>query len=134
MYVISPAGACYDRGVPLERGPELARAICAASGETDDRPQVWQTTADRVRAGQTVTREDHVATIDDLAELEAFRQCVAEAGRTRVVAIVRSRRELQEEVGASVRLRAMRKAAESRDVRVDAFKDFRGSLTRTDRL
>ena len=48
------AGACYARGVPLTQGPELARAICAASGETDDRPQVWATTADRVRAGQAV--------------------------------------------------------------------------------
>lgn len=64
------AGACYDRGVPLERGPELARAICAASGETDDRPQVWQTTADRVRAGQTVTGYGHLATHwPDLAAL-----------------------------------------------------------------
>jgi hypothetical protein len=41
------AGAVYGRGFPLERGPELARAICAVTGETDDRPQVWQTTADR---------------------------------------------------------------------------------------
>lgn len=55
------AGACYARGVPLDRGPELARAICAASGETDDRPQVWQTTADRVRAGQAVTGYGHLA-------------------------------------------------------------------------
>jgi hypothetical protein len=55
------AGACYDRGVPLERGPELARAICAASGESDDRPQVWQTTADRVRSSQVVTGYGHLA-------------------------------------------------------------------------
>lgn len=55
------AGACYARGVPLDRGPELARAICAASGETDDRPQVWQTTADRVRSGQQVTGYGHLA-------------------------------------------------------------------------
>jgi hypothetical protein len=55
------AGACYARGVPLERGPELARAICAASGESDDRPQVWQTTADRVRGGQGVTGYGYLA-------------------------------------------------------------------------
>ena len=55
------AGACYARGVPLERGPELARAICAASGESDDRPQVWQTTADRVRNGQGVTGYGYLA-------------------------------------------------------------------------
>jgi hypothetical protein len=41
------AGAVYGRGFPLERGPDLARAICSVTGETDDRPQVWQTTADR---------------------------------------------------------------------------------------
>lgn len=55
------AGACYDRGVPLAQGAELARAICAASGETDDRPQVWQTTADRVASGQAVTGYGHLA-------------------------------------------------------------------------
>ena len=55
------AGACYARGVPLDRGPELARAICAASGESDDRPQVWQTTADRVRGGQGVTGYGYLA-------------------------------------------------------------------------
>lgn len=49
------AGACYARGVPLDRGPSLGAAICAASGETDDRPQVWQTTADRFASGQAVT-------------------------------------------------------------------------------
>ena len=27
----------------------------------------------KLRAGETVTREDHVATIDDLAELDAFK-------------------------------------------------------------
>ena len=35
----------------------------------------------KLRAGQTVTREDHVATIDSLAELDAFKRGVAEAGR-----------------------------------------------------
>ena len=35
----------------------------------------------KLRAGQTVTREDHVATIDDLAELDAFKAGVTEAGR-----------------------------------------------------
>lgn len=49
------AGAVFSRGVPPEVGAELGRAIVAVSGETDDRPQVWQTTADRVRAGQAVT-------------------------------------------------------------------------------
>lgn len=49
------AGACYDRGVPLEQGPALARAICAASGESDDRPQVWATTAAKVREGHNYT-------------------------------------------------------------------------------
>lgn len=55
------AGACYDRGIPLDDGPELARAICAHSGETDDRPQVWQTTAARLRGGQAVTGFGHLA-------------------------------------------------------------------------
>lgn len=55
------AGACYARGIALDHGPELARAICAASGETDDRPQVWQTTADRARSGQPVTGYGHLA-------------------------------------------------------------------------
>ncbi len=55
------AGACYDRGVPLEQGPTLARAICAASGETDDRPQVWETTADKARAGGSYTSFGHLA-------------------------------------------------------------------------
>lgn len=55
------AGACYARGIPLDQGASLARAICAASGETDDRPQVWQTTADRVRSGQQVTSYGHLA-------------------------------------------------------------------------
>ncbi|HSN27131.1 MAG TPA: hypothetical protein VLT45_12620, partial [Kofleriaceae bacterium] len=40
--------------MPLERGPDLARAICAVTGEADDRPQVWQTTADRVASGRPV--------------------------------------------------------------------------------
>ena len=35
----------------------------------------------KLRAGETVTREDHVATIDDLAELDAFKAGVTEAGR-----------------------------------------------------
>lgn len=35
----------------------------------------------KIRAGQTVTREDHVATIDDLAELDAFKAGVTQAGR-----------------------------------------------------
>ena len=35
----------------------------------------------KLRAGQTGTREDHVATIDDLAELDAFKAGVTEAGR-----------------------------------------------------
>ena len=34
----------------------------------------------KLRAGETVTREDHVATIDDLAELEAFRQASPKPG------------------------------------------------------
>jgi hypothetical protein len=55
------AGACYARGVPLEQGPTLARAICAASGETDDRPQVWETTAEKVRAGAPHTGYGHLA-------------------------------------------------------------------------
>lgn len=52
----------------------------------------------KIRAGQTVTREDHVATIDDLAELEAFRQGVAEAGRMTgdlMTAIIRRQVQLQ---------------------------------------
>jgi len=52
----------------------------------------------KLRAGQTVTREDHVATIDDLAELEAFRQGVAEAGRMTAeltTAILRRQVQLQ---------------------------------------
>lgn len=48
------AGACYSRGVPVERGPELARAIMSVTGETDDRPQPWQTTGERVRSGRPV--------------------------------------------------------------------------------
>lgn len=55
------AGACYARGVPTERGADLARAICAASGETDDRPQVWETTAEKVRSGQGFTGYSHLA-------------------------------------------------------------------------
>lgn len=55
------AGACYARGVPLDRGPSLAAAICAASGETDDRPQVWETTAEKVRAGAPHTGFEHLA-------------------------------------------------------------------------
>ena len=35
----------------------------------------------KIRAGQTVTREDHVATIDDLAKLDAFKAGVTQAGR-----------------------------------------------------
>lgn len=35
----------------------------------------------KLRAGETVTREDHVATIDDLAELDAFKAGVTQAGR-----------------------------------------------------
>ena len=52
----------------------------------------------KIRAGQTVTREDHVATIDDLAELEAFRRGVAEAGRVTadlMTAIARRQVQLQ---------------------------------------
>jgi hypothetical protein len=49
------AGACYARGVPLDGGPALARAICAASGESDDRPQVWETTAEKIRSGAAHT-------------------------------------------------------------------------------
>ena len=52
----------------------------------------------KLRAGETVTREDHVATIDDLAELEAFRQGVAEAGRMTadlMTAIARRQVQLQ---------------------------------------
>jgi len=49
------AAACYERGVPLADGPSLARAICSHSGESDDRPQVWETTAQRVAGGQVVT-------------------------------------------------------------------------------
>ena len=55
------AGACYARGVGLLDGPALARAICAHSGESDDRPQVWETTADRIRSGQAVTGYGHLA-------------------------------------------------------------------------
>ena len=52
----------------------------------------------KLRAGETVTREDHVATIDDLAELEAFRRGVAEAGRMTAdltTAILRRQVQLQ---------------------------------------
>ena len=52
----------------------------------------------KIRAGETVTREDHVATIDDLVELEAFRQGVAEAGRMTadlMTAIARRQVQLQ---------------------------------------
>lgn len=64
------AGACYARGVPLDRGPALAEAICVYSRETDDRPQVWQTTADRVRSGQAVEGYGHLAkTWPDLAAI-----------------------------------------------------------------
>ena len=52
----------------------------------------------KLRAGETVTREDHVATIDDIAELEAFRQGVAEAGRMTadlMTAIARRQVQLQ---------------------------------------
>lgn len=55
------AGACYARGVALDAGPALAEAICAASGETDDRPQVWETTAAKVRAGAPHTGFEHLA-------------------------------------------------------------------------
>lgn len=55
------AGACYARGVALDEGPELARAICASSGESDDRPQVWETTAERIRAGAGHTGFGHLA-------------------------------------------------------------------------
>jgi len=54
------AGACYARGVPLDRGPELARAICAASGDSDDRPQVWETTAEKIRSGAAHTGFGHL--------------------------------------------------------------------------
>lgn len=52
----------------------------------------------KIRAGETVTREDHVATIDDLAELEAFRRGVTEAGRMTadlLTAIIRRQVQLQ---------------------------------------
>ena len=52
----------------------------------------------KLRAVETVTREDHVATIDDLAELEAFRRGVAEAGRMTAdltTAILRRQVQLQ---------------------------------------
>ena len=52
----------------------------------------------KLRAGETVTREDHVATIDDLAELDAFRRGVAEAGRMTadlMTAILRRQVQLQ---------------------------------------
>ena len=52
----------------------------------------------KLRAGQTVTREDHVATIDDLAELDAFKAGVAEAGRMTadlMTAIARRQVQLQ---------------------------------------
>ena len=55
------AGACYARGVALDDGPELARVICTHSGERDDRPQVWATTADRVRGGAAVTGFGYLA-------------------------------------------------------------------------
>ena len=55
------AGACYARGVALDAGPALAAAICAASGETDDRPQVWETTAAKVRSGAPHTGFEHLA-------------------------------------------------------------------------
>lgn len=48
------AGACYARGVPADRGEDLARAITIVTGETDDRPQVWRTTAERLRNGRPV--------------------------------------------------------------------------------
>lgn len=52
----------------------------------------------KIRAGETVTREDHVATIDDLAELDAFRRGVTEAGRMTgdlTTAIIRRQVQLQ---------------------------------------
>lgn len=55
------AGACYARGVPLAQGPTLARAIMSHSGETDDRPQVWETTASRLQSGQAVTGFGYLA-------------------------------------------------------------------------
>lgn len=55
------AGACFDRGLPLDMATSFAQDVCRASGETDDRPQVWQTTADRIRAGQSVTGYGHLA-------------------------------------------------------------------------
>ena len=54
----------------------------------------------KLRAGISPTREDHVATIDDLAELEAFRQGVAEAGRmTEALLTAIYRRQVQ--IGAA---------------------------------
>ena len=55
------AGACFARGLPLDMAQTFAQAVCRTSGETDDRPQVWQTTADRVRSGQIVTGYGHLA-------------------------------------------------------------------------
>ncbi len=52
----------------------------------------------KLRAGISPTREDHVATIDDLAELEAFRRGVTEAGRMTadlLTAIIRRQVQLQ---------------------------------------
>ncbi len=54
----------------------------------------------KLRAGETITREDHVATIDDLAELDAFRRGVAEAGRmTEALLTAIYRRQVQ--IGAA---------------------------------
>lgn len=55
------AGACFARGLPLDMARVFAEGVCRSSGETDDRPQVWQTTADRVNAGQLVTGYGHLA-------------------------------------------------------------------------
>ena len=55
------AGACFDRGLPLDMAQTFATAVCRSSGETDDRPQVWRTTADRIAAGHSVTGYGHLA-------------------------------------------------------------------------
>ena len=58
----------------------------------------------KLRAGQTVTREDHVATIDDLAELDAFKAGVTEAGRmTEALLTAIYRRQVQIGAGAEQR-------------------------------
>lgn len=55
------AGAAFARGLPLTMARTFAEGVCAVSGETDDRPQVWETTAARVQAGQAVTGYGHLA-------------------------------------------------------------------------